>query len=110
LAVVRIRGEVKVSDEIEDTLKMVGLKKRNTVSILPKNDSIIGMIRKIEDFVAWGEASEEIVNKLKEKDKGKNIFHLSSPKKGLKSVKKRYPKGDLGYRGEEINKLIERMI
>lgn len=109
LAVVRIRGEVKVSDEIENTMCMLGLKNRNAVAIVAKNDSMVGMIRKAGDFVAWGEVSQEIVEKLKQKQSG-NVFHLHSPRKGLKSAKKRYPKGDLGYRGDEINKLIERML
>jgi large subunit ribosomal protein L30 len=41
----------------------------------------------------------------------KPIFRLHPPRKGFKSVKNPYTrKGDLGYRGEEINALIERMI
>ncbi len=38
------------------------------------------------------------------------VFRLTPPSKGFKSVKEHWPKGDLGYRGEEINELIERMI
>lgn len=37
-------------------------------------------------------------------------FRLTPPSKGLKSVNETYPRGDLGYRGKEINELIERMI
>ncbi len=41
----------------------------------------------------------------------KPIFRLTPPKKGYKSVKKSFSnKGALGYRGKDINKLIERMI
>ena len=38
------------------------------------------------------------------------IFRLTSPSKGFKSTKSHYPEGDLGYRGNEINSLLERMI
>lgn len=38
------------------------------------------------------------------------IFRLTPPSKGFKSIKENYPKGDLGYRGEKINELIERMV
>ena len=109
---VRIRGEVKVSHKIESTMQMLGLKRRNMVSLLPNNDSTLGMIRRVEDFVTWGEVSDDIVSKLKQKSKDKEskIFNLAPAKKSLKNVRKRYPKGDLGYRGKEINKLIERMI
>jgi large subunit ribosomal protein L30 len=37
-------------------------------------------------------------------------FRLTPPSKGFKSVKLPFPKGDLGYRGKEINKLLERMM
>lgn len=38
------------------------------------------------------------------------VFRLTPPSKGFKSLMERYPKGDLGYRGKEINSLLERMI
>ena len=40
----------------------------------------------------------------------KPFFRLTPPSKGFKSVKLHYPRGDLGYRGKEINKLLVRMI
>jgi len=50
--------------------------------------------------------------KKKIRDVGiKQPFRLHPARKGLKSVKKPFTmKGDLGYRGEKINELIERMI
>ena len=40
----------------------------------------------------------------------KSVFRLNPPSKGFKSTKRHYPDGSLGYRGEEINKLLSRMI
>lgn len=37
-------------------------------------------------------------------------FKLTPPSKGFKNVKEHYPKGDLGYRGKEINELLKRMM
>ena len=54
-----------------------------------------------------------IDNKFKYKDipEIKPIFRLSPPKRGYEGVKKSFAnKGALGYRGKDINKLIERMI
>jgi len=48
--------------------------------------------------------------KLKDFKKLKPVFRLTPPSKGFKSIKEFYPKGDLGYRGKEINKLLERMM
>ena len=106
LAVIRLRGNIGLRKELHDTMRMLGLKKINTAAILPRTDSIIGMIKKVEDFVTWGEISKE----LEKEFKNKKVFHLNPPKKGLRSIKLRYPKGDLGYRGKEINDLIKRMM
>jgi len=41
----------------------------------------------------------------------KPIFRLNPPKKGYEGIKRSFVnKGALGYRGKEINKLIERMV
>jgi large subunit ribosomal protein L30 len=52
-------------------------------------------------------------NKFKYKDipNVKPIFRLNPPKRGYEGIKKSFTnKGALGYRGKEINKLIERML
>jgi large subunit ribosomal protein L30 len=48
--------------------------------------------------------------KMKDISKLKPVFRLTPPSKGFKSIKEHYPKGDLGYRGKEINELLEKMI
>ncbi|NOZ81570.1 MAG: 50S ribosomal protein L30 [Candidatus Micrarchaeota archaeon] len=41
----------------------------------------------------------------------KPVFRLTPPSGGFKkSIKQHFPKGELGYRGEKINELLERMI
>lgn len=54
-----------------------------------------------------------IDNKFKYKDipDVKPIFRLNPPRKGYEGIKRSFTNnGALGYRGKEINKLIERMI
>ena len=109
LAVIRLRGNIKVRNKFSNTMRMLGLKKTNAMAILPRTDSIVGMIKRVEGFVTLGELSKELEEKIRG-EKEENIFHLNPPKKGLRSIKKRFPKGDLGYRGKEINDLIKRMI
>lgn len=104
IVVLRMRGEVGTRKEILDTFRMLGMKKLYSVALLENNPSSMGMIRKVENFAAWGEATEE-TKKLLENKKG-----LKPPKGGFKSKKLHYPKGDLGYRGEKINDLIKRMM
>ena len=52
-------------------------------------------------------------NKIRYKDipNIKPLFRLNPPRKGYEGIKRSFKnKGALGYRGKEINKLIERMI
>jgi large subunit ribosomal protein L30 len=49
--------------------------------------------------------------KYKEIPSVKPVFRLNPPKSGYKGIKRSFKeKGALGYRGKNINKLIERMI
>ena len=49
--------------------------------------------------------------KYKEIPEIKPLFRLNPPKKGYKGIKRSFANGGtLGYRGKEINKLIERMV
>ncbi len=106
LAVLRVRGNIGVRRDIEDTMKMLGLKKKHALAVLPRTDSIIGMIKKVESFVIWGELSQEMLEKFS----GQRVINLKPPKKSFKSLKKKFPAGDLGYRGSRINELIARML
>lgn len=109
IAAIRIKGSVGARGEVEDTLRMLGMKKKFTLVLLQKSDTIIGMVKKAEHMMAWGEIDSELLKEIKEKY-GSEKIRLKPPKKGLRSVKSRYPKGDLGYRGAAINELIKRMM
>jgi ribosomal protein L30/L7E len=106
IAAIRLRGHNKIRADHEDTLKVLGMKKANTLVLLRDDINIRGMINKVSDFIAWGEASKEIENLFGDKTPA----GLKAPKGGFRSLKKHWPKGDLGYRGEAINDLIKRMM
>jgi large subunit ribosomal protein L30 len=139
LAIVRVRGLTGVKYDIDETLKKLGLNKKNYCVVVPKTASYMGMIKKVKDYVAWGNIDEELYNTLVEKrgeeytgsvsdkkgkisynkfidingKKIKKIFRLNSPKKGYgrKGIKVSFSCGGaLGYRGDKIKELIERMI
>ena len=126
IAAIRLRGEVKTPEKIKDTLEMLKMKNVYNCRILPDNKNYKGMLRKAEGYITWGEINEKTLKKLLEKkgnEENKEIeeikeegmektFKLHPPKGGFKGSKKKpyNKKGELGYRGEEINKLIEKMI
>jgi large subunit ribosomal protein L30 len=71
-------------------------------------------IKSATSFTNIDKLSEAIIdNKFKYKDipNVKPIFRLNPPKKGYEGIKRSFSnKGALGYRGKEINKLLEKMI
>lgn len=63
-AVVQVRGTVKTRREIKDTLKMLRLHHINHCVIIPDTPAYMGMIRKVKDFVAYGEIEAGVVEEL----------------------------------------------
>ncbi|MCK4335310.1 MAG: 50S ribosomal protein L30 [Candidatus Aenigmarchaeota archaeon] len=140
-AVVRVRGSVNMRKELKDTLRMLRLTRVNHCVLVRKDPKIEGMIRKVNDFVTWGEIGDKTLEKLvyrrgrmigdkkpdgkeakiiiskikkvknlKEIEGFKPVFRMNPPRKGYEGIKQAFPKGALGYRGEKINELLERMM
>ena len=63
-ALVQLRGEVNMSQDVRDTLKMLNLHSVNHVTFVPETDAYRGMITKVNDYVAFGEPSAETVATL----------------------------------------------
>ena len=135
LAVVRVRGINSVRGDINDTLKLLRLYRKNYCVVLPDTPSVRGMLQKAKDYITWGETDDTTVALLVEKRgeaykgrtegyherkyvevSGKKIkpyFRLNPPRGGFerKGVKVATSIGGaIGYRGEKINKLIQRMV
>ncbi len=63
-AVVQVRGVVNTRREIKDTLRMLRLHHINHCVLAPDTPESLGMIRKVKDFVAWGEITPEVLETL----------------------------------------------
>lgn len=57
--VVQVRGVVNCRKEIKDTLKMLRLHHINHCVLVPDTPEYLGMIRKVKDYVAYGEVDPE---------------------------------------------------
>ena len=140
IAAIRLRGRVGVRGEIALALELLRLRRVNHCVILKDAANVKGVLKKTRDFITYGEVSDEVLKKMvvkRGRKKGgkrlsskevskmvkllgepkklveagfKPVFRLKPPSKGLKSKKKHFPQGDLGYRGKNINDLLERMI
>jgi large subunit ribosomal protein L30 len=61
---IRVRGQVRVRPQIEDTLDKLLLGRLHHARLLPATQSIVGMIEKAKDYVTWGVPTEEVIEKL----------------------------------------------
>jgi large subunit ribosomal protein L30 len=61
---VQVRGTVNTRGDIKDTLKMLRLHHINHCVLIPDTPAYIGMIRKVKDYIAWGEISAEVLEEL----------------------------------------------
>lgn len=64
VAIVQVRGGIGMNGKVKETLKFLGLHRKNSCAIVDPNDSVKGMILKIKDYVTWGEVSQEVVKEL----------------------------------------------
>ena len=92
VAIVRLRGANKLKKRIEETMKMLRLYNKNSCIVVANTDSILGMLRKIKDYVTWGELDEETFKMLLEK-RGRIIGNKSLTEEYLNS------KAKMGYDG-----------
>ena len=63
-AIVRIRGKVRRSAPVTDTLRMLRLTRQNHCVIVPETPAYRGMVQRVKDFITWGEVSPEMIAKL----------------------------------------------
>ncbi len=132
LAVVRVRGTNNVRESISHTLDRLNLKRINNLSFVFGTKSNLGMVRKCNDYITYGEVPQDLVEKLlakkglkptgsvselvsgkkTPKDLGiKMPLHMKPPRRGYRDIKAGFNAGgDLGYRGEKIMELVKRMM
>jgi large subunit ribosomal protein L30 len=152
IAVVRVRGVIRGSREVRETLQMLHLTRNNYAVLIDDRPSFLGMLKAAQNFTTWGEISKETVRNIimrKGRLAGNKkltdeylqkigyksveelaeavfichveywklqtiqpVFRLHPPTKGFKGkIKKGFTMGgELGYRGEKINDLLNRMI
>jgi large subunit ribosomal protein L30 len=67
LLVVRMRGTVNVPYWALTTLKNLNLNKKFSATLVPETSNYLGMLRKINQWVAWSKADSNIIKILIEK-------------------------------------------
>ncbi len=67
LVVVRICGEVNVPSDVEYTLCLLNLDKKYRATIVKEDPSILGMLKKIQHYIAWYKADKDLIKEMLEK-------------------------------------------
>lgn len=137
ILLIRISGLVNRNKRVEKTLHNLRLRKKYTAVIVKENPEIGGMIKKVRNFIAYGNIEEKIFVELikargkligkkgnikdaekvaKEVFSGKTLEELGvkpffglHPARGGIDTKHHYPKGVLG-KHEDISKLLMKML
>ncbi|APW98794.1 50S ribosomal protein L30 [Halobiforma lacisalsi AJ5] len=66
-AVVQVRGEVNRQQKVQDTLEMLNIHGVNHCALVPETDTYEGMVTKVNDYVAHGEPSADVLATLLER-------------------------------------------
>lgn len=67
LALIRVRGTITKSEQIQRTLEMLNLPVTNNCSLVIDSKEYLGMIDKVKDFITWGEINKETLKLMIEK-------------------------------------------
>ncbi len=59
LAVVRVRGVSDVFRDIKETMKLLHLERNCHATLVDNRPAYVGMLKKAENYLAWGEISKE---------------------------------------------------
>ncbi|MHB9285526.1 50S ribosomal protein L30 [Halobacteriales archaeon Cl-PHB] len=66
-ALVQLRGEVNMSQDVRDTLEMLNVNRVNHATLVPETDAYHGMVTKVNDWVAYGQPSAETLAEVLER-------------------------------------------
>ena len=67
IAAVRVRGSISAQREDRETLDMLHLGRTNHAVLVDNRPAFVGMLKRVQNYVTWGEASKETVALLLQK-------------------------------------------
>jgi len=64
MAILRVRGPVKIKKTIEKSMTLLNLTRANHCVLYNDSDYLKGSLKKAKDYVTWGEISQDVLKKL----------------------------------------------
>ncbi len=112
IAAILIRGTVTARKQIRKALYVMKLRKKFSMRLFENKENNMKMLKKVENYVMYGEISKELVQEIIKKFGEKDVYHLHPPVGGFKkSIKLLYPQGETGKRSkEDMENYIRRMM
>jgi len=114
IAAVRVRGDVDVRHKVSRTLQDLNLEKRNSCVVFEDSDSVRGMLKVAKDYIAYGEISEETVEKLSERKEQEiesgTVVNLSPPTGGFRDTKRQVNQGGALGERQDMDELVQKMV
>jgi large subunit ribosomal protein L30 len=99
-ALVQLRGEVNQSGKVRDTLGMLNLHRVNHATLVPDTDAYRGMVTKVNDWVAHGEPSAEVVALL--------VARRGEPAEGDADIDDEWVAAETDY--DDVESLAEALV
>ena len=62
--VVRVRGTLNIKPDIKYTMELLRLNRVNHCVVIPETVEYTGMIKKVKDYVTWGEIEGDVLSEL----------------------------------------------
>lgn len=101
IAVIRLRGSVKIREDILETLRLMRLHRKMHCVLIPENSSYKGMIQMAKDYITWGTINDVILEKLIAK-RGRKIgdvkLNAEEVKHIIRQIKEGIPAKELGIK------------
>lgn len=85
LAVIRVRGSSGVFRDIKETLKMLHLTRNYHATLIDNRPSYLGMLRKVQNQVTWGEVTKDSTVQLL-RERGKLVGNKKITEEYLKEI------------------------
>jgi len=116
LAVVRVRGVSDIYKEIKETMNMLHLGRNCHATLIDNRPSYLGMLRKAQNYLAWGEISKETLALLLEKrgrlvgnKKLSDEYAQKIGRKSLEELAEALYKGEVDFHGLPSMKPVFRL-
>jgi len=105
LAVVRVRGVSDINKKIKETMNMLRLQKNCHATLMDDRPAYLGMLRKAQNYLTWGEISKETLALLLAK-RGRLVgdtkltdeYAQKAGKKSLDELADAIVKGEMDFR------------